>query len=185
MTRHQIKNAPKPKSPTPRAPNLDFDDPSAVKAYLAKVAARKATQRATYLRAKAKKSDNPPPMQVINPPLRRTRNGGFLRSGNPGNKGGPGATPGVLRHRFREDLRTAMHHAKEVIADCEAIITSPTSTTEQRLKSMDTKIKTLDFIGKFSGVASISLTDGDGNAIALPAMVVSVHPDSAPPDPHA
>jgi hypothetical protein len=69
------------------------------------------------------------------------RNGGRLKVGNPGNKGGTGRPPAVIRQRCAETF-------DRFLVKAEAILKSKTA-------SHGDKLKALDLLGKYGGLQKI------------------------------
>jgi hypothetical protein len=97
--------------------------------------------------------------ELRNPPMRPNPRGGLLRSGGT-NKGGKGATPRVLRERCRETLAT------------NRVFNVPLKVIKNPRASEKDKLKAWALLAQFGGLASLSITDNDGNPIELPAFVV-------------
>lgn len=112
--------------------------------------------------------------------MRPGRNGGMLKTGNPGNAGGDGNTPSMMRMRHRAKLNKALDATAVAVEEAEKILRDPKSSRSMRMMAAQVVFKGHDVIGKYSGTASVSLTDNDGNPVSLPAMQVTVTP--APPE---
>jgi hypothetical protein len=69
------------------------------------------------------------------------KNGGKLRKGNPGNKGGTGRPPAEIRQRCADGF-------DRHIATAEAILNSPDASNTD-------KIRALDVLGKYAGLQKI------------------------------
>lgn len=85
-------------------------------------------------------------------PLRRTAKGGLLRTGNPGNKGGSGTPPSLLREQLRGSFAERIK-TLESFADGTAVqkLKSPDGTELQTEISADIsdRIKAIDMLAKY------------------------------------
>lgn len=98
-------------------------------------------------------------------------NGGLLNSGNPG--AGIGATPSVVRARYREIAMARMKALNASFDACEKILDSKRSP-DKKMAAVDRVTKLHDVVGRLGGVASVSLTDGEGNDLTLPPMIIEM-----------
>lgn len=125
-----------------------------------------------------KKNPDLQPTETMSPP---GANGGQLRKGNPGNRGGPGPTPAVMRMRFRKmlmDNATRVEKALQAAAD---IVEAEDTSRSMKLNAAGVVFDGINTIGKYSGTATVSLTDADGQNMDLPPLVVQVAAPLIPP----
>lgn len=99
--------------------------------------------------------------ELKNPPYRTMPNGGQLRTGGT-NKGGHGATPSELRSRIRSALALA-----DIFDVPMTVIRDPDATHNEKMNAWAK-------LCQYGGLASVSLTDNDGNPLELPPFVVQM-----------
>lgn len=86
-------------------------------------------------------------------PTHEGRNGGRLRRGNPGNKGGLGRTPSEIRQKLRGSFA-------DRVKVCEKIADDPKASPSDRLRA-------LDLLAKYGLGTTITETDTDGNDVTI------------------
>lgn len=109
------------------------------------------------------------------PAMRPGRNGGkLLAGGKPGNKGGPGVPPSTLRMAHRHKLVKTLEATADAVEAAHAILKDKKSSRSMKLNAAQVIFKGHDAIGKYSGTASVSLTDSDGHDVQLPPINITV-----------
>jgi len=96
----------------------------------------------------------------VNNSVQNGRNGGTLRVGNPGNKGGPGRPPSKIREIARDEwaalipmLRRVARSAKEATSD---------------------RLRAADQLGKYGLGTTMTETDTEGHDVPRPQVIAYI-----------
>jgi hypothetical protein len=87
----------------------------------------------------------------MTPTTRPGRNGGTLRSGNPGNRGGSGTVPSILRDQLRGSFASRIA-TLEQIADGEVVAKMKVAEKETEMMvsaDVSDRLKAIDMLGKY------------------------------------
>lgn len=94
---------------------------------------------------------------------------------------GPGPTPAIMRMKFRRILDKRITEVDDMMEQVRKVVFARGVKAPLKLKALREYFKGLDTIAKYSGTASVSLTDSDGGDLKLPPIQLNTTEEIDPP----